>query len=94
MDNIIELKAMRDKKLQGLELKEFKLYLQSLKSEQLLTEAQYLVSGLDEQESLMDLKKGAMLMEELATRVNSPEMARSINEYAQDIRQKIEDHKT
>lgn len=96
--NIIELDAQRRK----LELKkkeaQFKTYLSSLKQEQLQTEANYLLNKVsdneDDQLNEEYLLKSALLMDELAKRISADNMSHTINKFAENIREKLEDKPT
>lgn len=87
--NVIDLsQAKVELKLKKKE-EQFKKYLSSLKREQLQAEANYILNrstGLDE-ETLM---KSAMLMEELAKRVDADKMSNTISGYAKDLRSKAQ----
>lgn len=80
------------KKLKDLKVKErqFKSYLSSLKQDQLQIEANYIINKINE-ENLTDefLLRGALLMDELATRVNVSNMSHTITNFSKNIRSKM-----
>ena len=92
--NIYELETRRKK----LELKkkesQFKFYLSSLKQEQLQSEANYLLNKVTDDGDNEYLQKSALLMDELAKRVSADNMSHTINKFAENIREKLEDNKT
>lgn len=67
----------------------FKNYLSSLKQEELQTEANFIMNSMGEDLNTEDLKKSALLMEELAKRVSVDSMSSSINKFANSLREKI-----
>lgn len=81
-----KLRHLKDKE------KEFKNYLKSLKQNQLEHEIDYLLNEFDssnnKQESIL---KSAMLLDELASRVDVESMSISINEFANEVRSKLDD---
>lgn len=88
--NIVSL--LERKKLKELKIKEkqFKSYLGSLKQDQLQSEANYIINKMGE-ENLSDefLLKGALLMDELATRVSFANMSHTIALFSKNLRSKI-----
>lgn len=88
--NVVSLSERRKlKKLKATE-KEFKSYLKSLKQDQLQTEANYIIEKVNE-DNLSDefLLKSALLMDELAMRINVDNMANTINKFATNLRSKV-----
>tara|TARA_Y100000768_G_scaffold388884_1_gene388277 strand:- start:6862 stop:7161 length:300 start_codon:yes stop_codon:yes gene_type:complete len=88
--NVISLNERRKlKELKETE-KEFKGYLKSLKQDQLQFEANYIIEKINE-ENLSDefLLKSALLMDELAMRINVENMANTINKFALNLRSKV-----
>ena len=92
--NILELDSQRKK----LELKkkesQFKIYLSSLKQDQLQSEANYLLNKVSDNVNDEYLLKSALLMDELAKRVSADNMSHTINKFAENIREKLEDNNT
>lgn len=88
--NVVNLEAAKRKKsLMDLE-KKFKVYLSSLKQEQLQYESNFLINkfgenGLSEE----DLLKSALLMDELAKRMSADKMSQTIVDFASNIRAKM-----
>ena len=91
MDSNIVSIAER-KKLKDLKVKEkqFKSYLSSLQQDQLQIEANYIINKINE-DNLTDefLLRGALLMDELATRVNVSNMSHTITNFSKNIRSKM-----
>ena len=90
--NIISLeKGRRLKKLKDQE-KVFKTYLEKLQQEELQYEANYIINKVNE-ENLSDefLLKSALLMDELARRVEATQMANTITKFSENLRRKFED---
>lgn len=85
--SIAERKKLKDLKIKE---KQFKSYLSSLKQDQLQIEANYIINKINE-ENLTDefLLKGALLMDELATRVNVSNMSHTITKFSKNIRSKM-----
>lgn len=71
---------------------EFKSYLGKLKIGELRHEANYIIERMKD-ENLDDefLLKGAMLMEELANRVNEQSMSEQISTFADNLKSKVDD---
>jgi hypothetical protein len=89
--NIFSIEKHR--KLKNLKEKEkqFKVYLSSLKQEDLQYEANYIINKINE-ENLSDefLLKSSLLMDELAKRVDANKMSNTINKFSSNIRSKID----
>lgn len=85
--SIVERKKLKDLKVKE---KQFKSYLSSLKQDQLQIEANYIINKINE-ENLTDefLLKGALLMDELATRVSVSKMSHTITKFSKNIRSKM-----
>ena len=85
--SFVERKKLRDLKTKE---KQFKAYLSSLKQDQLQTEANYIINKINE-ENLSDefLLKSALLMDELATRVNVSNMSHTISKFSKNLRSKM-----
>lgn len=85
--SIAERKKLKDLKLKE---KQFKSYLSSLQQDQLQIEANYIINKINE-ENLTDefLLKSALLMDELATRVNVTNMSHTITNFSKNIRSKM-----
>jgi len=88
--NVVEFGTL--KKKQELKQKEasFKAYLSSLKQDQLQLEANYLLNKMTDDLDDEFLLKSALLMDELAKRVSAESMSNTINQFASDIREKID----
>lgn len=85
--SMAERKKLRDLKTKE---KQFKSYLSSLQQDQLQIEANYIINKINE-ENLTDefLLKSALLMDELATRVNVTNMSHTIENFSKNIRSKM-----
>ena len=70
--------------------KEFKEYLKTLKQDQLQSEVDFLLSNIDSSNNQEYILKSAMFLDELATRVNVNSMSISINQFASEVRSKLE----
>lgn len=83
----------KQRRLKKLKEKEevFKSYLSKLKQEELQYEANYIINKVNE-ENLSDefLLKSALLMDELAKRVEATHMANTINKFSANLRSKFE----
>lgn len=85
LDDARKLRLLKDKE------KEFKAYLGSLKQDQLQNEVDFLLNQIDSTEDNQEfILKSAMLLDELASRVNIGSMSATINNFAKDIRSKLE----
>ncbi len=90
MAEIFSFNEFRDKKFLKEEEKQFKKYLGSLKQEELQYEADYILEHMDNPSVSEDfLLKSALLMEELAQRVNSSQLSDRITKYSSQIREKM-----
>jgi hypothetical protein len=81
------------RRLKKLKEKEqvFKSYLSKLKQEDLQYEANYIINKVnDENLSEEFLLKSALLMDELAIRVDATHMANTINKFSANIRSKMD----
>lgn len=80
------------KKLKELKQKEviFKDYLSKLKQEELQYEANYITNKIND-DNLDDefLLKSALLMEELAKRVEATNLSSTINKFSENLRNKL-----
>ena len=87
--NVVSIEQKR--RLKKLKEKEstFKSYLSKLKQEQLQYEANYIINKVHE-DDLSDefLLKSALIMDELAKRVDAKQMSNTINKYSENIREK------
>lgn len=87
---VVSLNEFKQKKSLLQEEKEFQTYLKTLRQDQLQIEANYLIKTLDEKGATdKSLHQIALLMEELATRVDGDKMSSDINEFAANIRNKF-----
>lgn len=88
--NVVSIEQKR--RLKKLKEKEstFKSYLSKLKQEQLQYEANYIINKVHE-DDLSDefLLKSALIMDELAKRVDAKQMSNTINKYSENIREKL-----
>lgn len=84
LDNQRRLKKLKEKEVV------FKSYLSKLKQEELQYEANYIINKVNE-ENLSEefLLKSALLMDELAKRVEATKMANTINKFSANLREKI-----
>ncbi|MFT6630349.1 MAG: hypothetical protein ACJAS4_000285 [Bacteriovoracaceae bacterium] len=84
LDNQRRLKKLKEKEIV------FKSYLTNLKQEELQYEANYIINKVNE-ENLSEefLLKSALLMDELAKRVEATKMANTINKFSANLRDKI-----
>lgn len=91
MTNIFSLDKQR--KFKNLKDKErqFKGYISSLKQEELQYEANYIINKVKE-ENLSDefLLKSAVLMDELAKRVDANNIANTISQFSSNLRKKLD----
>lgn len=92
--NIVELEARRKEVELKKKESQFKVYLSSLKQDQLQTEANYLLNKVSNTDTA-DLNeeyllKSALLMDELAKRVSADKMSHTINKFADNIREKMD----
>lgn len=89
--DVVSLEDAR--KLRQFKSKEtgFKAYLKTLKEGQLQHEINYLLDQIDHSENKQEyILKCAMLLDELATRVDNKHMTLSINQFAQEVRSKLD----
>lgn len=88
--NVVSIEQKR--KLKKLKEKEsiFKSYLSKLKQEELQYEANYIINKVNENDLSEEfLLKSALIMDELAKRVDAIQMSNTINKYSDNIRSKI-----
>lgn len=88
--NVISMDKKR--KLKKLKEKEsiFKSYLSKLKQEELQYEADYVMNRVHESDLSEEfLLKSALIMDELAKRVDANKMSNTISQYSSNIRSKI-----
>lgn len=89
--NVISLDKKRN--LKRLKEKEvaFKNYLKKLKHEELQYEANYIINKVkDENLSNEFLLKSALLMDELAKRIEASKMSNTVNKFSQNLKQKLQ----
>jgi len=91
--NVVDLQTAREKAQLKKTEQGFKSYLSSLKQEQLQTEANFLLNQFSDDCNEEYLLKSALLMDELAKRVSASNMSHTINKYADNIREKIDNQK-
>ncbi|MCT4641383.1 MAG: hypothetical protein N4A33_03730 [Bacteriovoracaceae bacterium] len=89
MENLINLSAAKKQLELTKKESQFKTYLKSLKREELQYEADFIMGQMGKDLNSESLRKSALLMEELASRVSDNTMSESINEFATNIREKI-----
>ena len=89
--NIISMEKQRKLRELKKQEKAFKTYLTKLKQEELQYEANYIINKVNEN-NLSDefLLKSALLMDELAKRVDATQMANTIYKFSQNLREKFE----
>lgn len=67
-------------------------YLSKLKQEELQYEANYIMNKVNEEELSEEfLLRGALLMDELAKRMDANKMANTINLFSQNLRKRLDD---
>ncbi|MBD63874.1 MAG: hypothetical protein CME62_01595 [Halobacteriovoraceae bacterium] len=67
-------------------------YLSKLKQEELQYEANYIMNKVNEDELSEEfLLRGALLMDELAKRMDANKMANTINLFSQNLRKRLDD---
>jgi len=82
----------QQRRLKNLKIKEeaFKGYLTKLKHEELQYEANYIINKVNESNLSEEfLLKSALLMEELAKRIEESRMSSTINKFSQNLRDKL-----
>lgn len=90
MGEIFSIDNLREKKVLQTEEKNFKKYLGALKQEELQYEADHLLNNLDDSNlSEKFLLKSALLMEELAKRVDAQSISQRISNYSSELRDKL-----
>ncbi|MCO4754693.1 MAG: hypothetical protein KC478_09420 [Bacteriovoracaceae bacterium] len=91
MKKVVSLAEKREEIYFKRKESEFKSYLGKLKLGELRHEANYIIERMKE-DNLEDefLLKGAMLMEELATRVNEQGMSEQISCFADNLKSKMD----
>ncbi len=95
MKKVVSLAEKREEIYFKRKESEFKSYLGKLKIGELRHEANYIIERMKE-ENLDDefLLKGAMLMEELANRVNEKSMSDQISTFAYNLKSKVDEPPT
>ena len=89
-ENVISIEKLRKDKDRRMEQSQFQGYLKSLPQDQLQFEADFLINQIENEGATEKLlTRVALLMEELATRVNGERMSSVINEFAGNIRNKL-----
>ena len=84
----------KQRRLKELKHKEemIKGYLSKLKQEELQYEANYIMNKVNEDELSEEfLLRGALLMDELAKRMDANKMANTINLFSQNLRKRLDD---
>ena len=91
MTNIFSLDKQRKFKNLKDKEKQFKGYISSLKQEELQYEANYIINKVKE-ENLSDefLLKSAILMDELAKRVDANNISNTIAQFSTNLRKKLD----
>lgn len=88
-NNVIGMESAKNEiELKRSEAK-FKNYLSALKQEELQTEANYIMNSMGQDLDVESLKKSALLMEELAKRVSVDSMSSSISDFANSLRNQL-----
>lgn len=90
MKKVVSLAEKRAEFLFRQKEDEFKSYLSNLKLEELRVEANFIIDRMGE-ENLEDefLMKGAMLMEELAKRIQGDKMSEQVSKFAKTLKEKV-----
>lgn len=87
---VISIEQLRADKTRREEQVEFQGYLKSLPQDQLQFEADFLIGQIEKEgASEKLLTRIALLMEELASRVNGERMTSMIHEFADNVRNKL-----
>jgi len=89
--NIISIDQQR--RLKKLKEKEqvFKSYISKLKQSDLQFEANYIINKVNDEDLSQEfLLKSALLMEELAKRVDATQMSNTINKFSANLRSKMD----
>lgn len=89
--NVVSIGQRR--KLKQLKEKEsiFKSYLSKLKQEELQYEANYIINKVNESDLSEEfLLKSALVMDELAKRVDANKMSNTISKYSDNIKKKMQ----
>lgn len=92
MTKVVSLDELRAKK--AIEEKEatFKKYLSALKTSELQYEANYIINRVKDEDQTEDFYlKGALLMDELAGRINEVGMASTIKSFAKQLKEKLQE---
>ncbi len=89
---IISLDKQRRLKELKRQEESIKSYLSKLKQEELQYEANYIMNKVNEDELSEEfLLRGALLMDELAKRMDANKMANTINLFSQNLRKRLDD---
>tara|TARA_B100001971_G_scaffold215192_1_gene259868 strand:+ start:122386 stop:122715 length:330 start_codon:yes stop_codon:yes gene_type:complete len=91
MTKVVSLDELRTRKAIQEKEATFKKYLTSLKTSELQYEANYIINRVKEEDQSEDFYlKGALLMDELAGRINETGMASTIKSFAKQLKEKLE----
>lgn len=89
---IVSLEKQRRLKELKRQEANFKVYLSKLKQEELQYEANYIMNKVNEEDLSEEfLLKSALLMDELAKRMDANKMANTINLFSKNLRDRLND---
>ena len=86
---VLDLGAAKAQKTKRKREEAFKKYLSALKREELQYEANYLLNSVNGLTEPSLLKRSALLMEELASRVDAEDLSLKIRGYAENLRERL-----
>lgn len=90
MTKVVSLEELRAKKAVKEREETFKKYLTSLKTSELQHEANYIIDKVKDENQNDDFYfKGALLMDELAGRINEAGMSSTIQSFAAQLKEKL-----
>lgn len=90
MTKVISIEDLRKKKEIESKQKHFKLYLSKLKTNELQYEANFIINRIKDEDQGIDFYlKGALLMDELALRIEQEGMATTIRNFSKKLKDKL-----
>ena len=92
MTKVVSLDELRARKEIQEKESTFKKYLTGLKTSELQYEANYIINRVKDEDQTEDFYlKGALLMDELAGRINEVSMSQTIEKFAKELKSKLKD---
>jgi uncharacterized membrane protein YheB (UPF0754 family) len=92
MTKVVSLEKLRAEKAFREKENTFKKYLTSLKTSELQHEANYIINRVQDEDQSEDFYlKGALLMDELASRINELGLSSTIKQFSEKLKTKLKE---